>query len=64
MGIHQGIWSICHYYYFFKIYLSIWLWWIFVAAHRLSVVAVSAGYSVAACGLLIVVASLVAVHRL
>ena len=35
-----------------------------MAAHRLSVVAVSAGYSVAACGLIIVVASLVAVHKL
>ena len=41
----------------FKIYLFIfWLRWVFVAAHRLSVVVVS--------GLFIAVASLVVQHRL
>ena len=41
-----------------------WLHWVFVAVHGLSLVAVSRGYSVAVHGLLIVVASLVAEHRL
>ena len=41
VGIHQGIWSICHYYYFFKMYLFFWLWRISVATHRLCVAAVS-----------------------
>ena len=35
-----------------------------MAAHGLSLVAANAGYSVAVCGLLIVVASLVAEHGL
>ena len=39
--------------------------WVFVAAHRLSVVVVSRGYSLAAvCALLIVLASLAEEHRL
>ena len=42
-----------------------WLYWVFVAAHRLSLVAASGGYSPSAWhGLLIVVASLVAEHGL
>ena len=41
-----------------------WLHWVFFTAHRLSLVAVSGGYSVAVSGLLIVVASLVAEHGL
>ena len=41
------------------------LHWVFTAAHRLSLVPVSGGYSlVAVCGLLTVVASLVAEHWL
>ena len=48
----------------FKIYLF-WLLWVFVAIHRLSLVAVSEDYCLAGvCGLLIVVASLVLEHRL
>ena len=39
--------------------------WVFVAAHRLSLIAANGGYSpVAACGLLIAVASLVSEHGL
>ena len=42
-----------------------WLLWVFVAAHGLSLVTASGAYSLAmVCGLLIVVASLVAEHRL
>ena len=42
-----------------------WLYWVFVAAHRLSLVAASGGYSPSAWhGLLIVVASLIAEHGL
>ena len=56
------------YYFLFKIYyiiiIIIWLCWLFVAVHGLSLVAVSGGYSVAAHGLLIAVASLVVEHRL
>ena len=40
----------------FILFIYFWLHWVFVAAHRLSLVAV--------CGLLIVVASLVAEHGL
>ena len=40
------------------------LHWALVAVHRLSLVVVSRGYSVAVCGLLIAVASLVVAHRL
>ena len=56
--------------FFFKINLFIlfiyfWLCWVFVAAHGLSLVAVSGGYSsVAVRGLLIEVASLVVEHGL
>ena len=50
--------------YFFKIYLFIYLWlhWVFVAAHGLSLAVASPGYSLlrcAVCGLLTAVASLV-----
>ena len=44
------------------IYFRLWRCWVFVAAHRLSLVAVSGGSSPAAgCRLLIAVASLVVV---
>ena len=49
------------------VYLFIYfgLYWVFAAAHRLSLVEVSRGYSlVAVLGLLIVVASLVEEYRL
>ena len=50
--------------FFFKFLLFIWLCWVFVAARRLSLVAVSGGYSLlAVCGLPIAVASLVLEHR-
>ena len=39
--------------------LFFWLHWIFIAKHRLSLVAASRGYSVVVRGLLIAVASLV-----
>ena len=41
--------------FFYFVYSFIWMWWVFVTAHRLSV-------SSATCGLLIVVPSLVADH--
>ena len=42
-----------------------WLCWVFVAAYGLCLIAASTGHSVVVvCGLLIVVASLVAEHRL
>ena len=45
-------------------FLFIWLCWVFVAAHGLSLVAVNGGYSlVVECGFLIVVASLLVEHR-
>ena len=43
--------------------LLFWLWWLFVALLRLSLVAASRGYSSLLCGLLIKVASLAAEHR-
>ena len=44
---------------------NIWLCWVFIAAHRLSLVLASRGCSlVAACGPLIMVVSLVGEHRL
>ena len=50
---------------FKKFYLFIWLCWVFVAECRLSLAAVSGGYSlVAVCRLLIAVASLVAEQAL
>ena len=48
--------------FFFKIFVLayFWLFWVFVAVHRLSLVVVNRGYSsVAVCGLLIKVAFLV-----
>ena len=48
---------------FFK-FIYFWLWWVFVAVCGLSLVAGSEGNFVAMLGLLIVVASLVAEHRL
>ena len=50
--------------FFFNIYMFIyWLCWVFVAVRGFSLVAVSESYSlVAVCGLLKVVASLVAEH--
>ena len=50
---------------FFLFLLCFWLCRIVIAAHRLSLVATSVGYSlIAVHGLLISVASLVAEHRL
>ena len=51
---------------YFKINLFIYFWlcWVFVAAHGLSLLAESGGYSLVLRGLLIAVASLVAEHRL
>ena len=47
------------------LFISFWLHWVFIVAHRLSLVAASGGYSlVVVHGLLIAVASLVAEHRL
>ena len=54
-------------FFFFQLYLFIyfWLYWVATAVRELSPVAVSWGYSlVAVLGLLMVVASLVAEHRL
>ena len=57
MVSHHGI--------YFKIFLIyFWLCWVFVAALRLSLTAVSGGYSLVMHGLLIAVASLFAEHRL
>ena len=56
-----------HSFFFKYIYLFIYFWlrWVFIAAHWLSLVAASGGLLfVAVRGLLIVVASLVAEHRL
>ena len=46
------------------LFIYFWLRWVFVAVRGLSLVAASGGYFVAVCGLLIVVASLVAEHGL
>ena len=49
----------------FYLFIYFWLCGVFVAARGLSLVVASGGYSLfAVCGLLIVVASLVAEHRL
>ena len=49
--------------FFFNFYL--WLWWVFDAAHGLSLVVVSEDYTlVAGCGLLTSLLCLVAEHRL
>ena len=48
-----------------KIFIYVWLHWVFIAAHGLSLVMMSRGYSlVAVRGLLIAVASLVMEHGL
>ena len=48
-----------------KIIFIFWLWWVFVAAHGLSLVTVSRGCSSQqVCGLLTMMASVVAEHRL
>ena len=50
---------------FFSLFVYFWLPWVFVAAHRLSLVTASGGYSlVAGHRLLIAVVSLVVEHRL
>jgi hypothetical protein len=41
-----------------------WIFWVFVAALRLSLVVVRGGYSVVVCGLLTAVVSLIAEHGL
>ena len=48
----------------FILFIYFWLCWVFVAACGLSLGAVSGGYSVDVCGLLIAVASLLAEHGL
>ena len=53
-----------HTHIYFTYLFNFWLCWVFIAARRLSLVAVSGGYSLVALrGLLIVVASLIAQHR-
>ena len=42
-----------------KFFFNFWLYWVFIAAHGLSLVEASKGHSVAVCGLLTVGASLV-----
>ena len=49
---------------FFLRFIYFWLWRVFMAANRLSVGVASKALSVVVCGLLIVVDSLVAEHRL
>ena len=51
-------------FFFINLFIYFWLRWVFVAAHGLSLVAASGGYSAAVRGLLIAVASLVAEHGL
>ena len=52
-------------YFLLYIYIYLWLRWVFVPSHGLSLVVASRGYSlVAVCRLLIAVASLVAEHGL
>ena len=54
----------CEFDFFFNNFIYFWLCWVFIAAHRLSLVAASRGYSADTVhGLLIVMASL-AEHRL
>ena len=51
--------------FYISFFLYFWPGWVFVAAHRLSLVKASGGYSLAAvCGLRPAAASLVAEHRL
>ena len=48
------------FFFFLRFIYLFWLLWVFVAAHRLSLVAASGGYSlVVVCRLLIMVASLI-----
>ena len=70
---HTHIYSYIYYgvVFFFCIYtllylfIYLWLHWVFLAAHRLSLVAENRGYSiVVVCGLLIAMTSLVVEHRL
>ena len=57
--------TVMYLYFFFSILFIYWLRWVFIAAHRLSLVAVGRGSSlVVACELLTVVASLILGHRL
>ena len=58
----KGVITDMFYYLFIYLFIYFWLHWIFVAAHRLSLVAASGGELLfsAVCGLLIAVASLVA----
>ena len=52
-------------YFFFLILFIYWLHWVFIAAHRLSLVAVGRGSSLVVAGeLLTVVACLILGHRL
>ena len=55
-------WYIVWKYTSFKIFICFWLFWVCVATHRLSLVAVSGGYSLLLCGFLIVVPSVVVEH--
>ena len=68
-GLEAGSPALAGSFFFLEIYLFclfyLWLRWIFVAVRRLSLVAVSGGLLfIAACVLLIAVASLVAKHGL
>ena len=49
---------------FFFAFVYFWLYWVVIAARRLSLAAASRGYSLVVRGLLVVVASLLAEHRL
>ena len=49
---------------FLNLFICFWLRWVFVAVHRLSLVAASGVLFIAVCGLLIAVASLVMEHGL
>ena len=51
-------------FFFFFNFIYLCLCWFFVSARGLSLIAVSGGYSLVVCELLIVVASLVAEHGL
>ena len=52
-------------FFFFNNFIYFWLCWVFIAAHRLSLVVVSGGYSLVAMhGRLIVAASLFGEHGL
>ena len=55
-------WYVVWKYTSFKICICFWLFWVCVATCRLSLVAVSGGYSLLPCGFLIVAASVVMEH--